>query len=191
MCICRVHTVTQYWSEYRTQHFNLSDMALPPFFIRPLEIVLHQSCVQTPVLHLFPSAGVDGVSCIVQTDFLLQSSYWMANPVEQEKKSHNFSFCWKNWSMKKPVWWWLKEWISLDNLLLLLILSNSCHLLYHKISSPQWFTTDVIALWLFYNQFTSVEPTQKHIDSSFSNLIKQIRKYHKNAPLWPLFKRQP
>lgn len=53
-------------------------MALPPFFIPPLEIVLHQSCVQTPVLHLFPSAGVDGVSCIVQTDFLLQSSYWMA-----------------------------------------------------------------------------------------------------------------
>lgn len=177
MCICRVHTVTQYWSEYRTQHFNLSDMALPPFFIRPLEIVLHQSCVQTPVLHLFPSAGVVGVSCIRQISFFNLHTGW--------------HFCWKNWSMKKPVWWWLKEWISLDNLLLLLILSNSCHLLYHKISSPQWFTTDVIALWLFYNQFTSVEPTQKHIDSSFSNLIKQIRKYHKNAPLWPLFKRRP
>lgn len=59
---------------------------LPPFFTPPLEIVLHQSCVQTLVLHLCPSAGVVGVSCIVQTDFLLQSSYWTANPVELEKK---------------------------------------------------------------------------------------------------------
>lgn len=109
----------------------------------------------------------------------------------RKKKNHHFKIWWKNWSMKKkPVWWWLKDWISLVNLLGLLILSKSCHLLFH-ISSPQWFTTEVIALCLFYNQMTSVEPTQKHIDSSSSNLIPQITKYHKNAPLWPLFKRRP